>query len=504
MEKLILSVDLGTTSIKIALVNEYGKLVGKALREYTLSMPDILSVECGADVYWDAFTAGLRELRECRAFVTGDIAALGISAQGETLFFLDGDMKPLRDAIVWMDNRAGEEAQALRKAFGNDACYPHTGQVQFDPCWPAAKVLWVKNHEPEIFARTRKIALIEDWFIHKLTGHLVSEGSLLCSTVYWDITTKKWWPEMLEFLGINEGMLPEIVEPGELVSVILPEVARELGLPSGMVVCTGCLDQAAGAIGAGNIQEGILSENIGAALAICAPMTTLRFDPKRGMPVHYFATPDTYMYHTFTTGGMVLRWFRDTFCDNEAILAKHLGADAYDLIGTEVSRVAPGSDGLIGLPHLGGSMAPDVNADAKGVFFGFTLRHTRAHFARAIMESIGYIIMRNIETLENLGLHFDEVRSLGGGAKSPVWNQIKADVCGKRFVTVQGDEAACIGAAVLAGKAVGLFDSVLQAGESMVERKAVYEPNMENHKIYQEGYRKYKKLFEDLGGMFKA
>jgi xylulokinase len=379
-----------------------------------------------------------------------------------------------------------------------------TGQVPFDPCSPAAKVLWVKNHEPDLFIKTHKIVLIEDWLIYRLTGRLVSEGSLLCSTVYWDIKTKKWWPEMLSFLGVSEDMLPQIAEPGERVGTILPGVAKELGLSPDLVVCTGALDQAAGAVGVGNVREGIFSENIGAALAVCAPTASLRLDPRRVMPVHYFAAADTYMYHTFTTGGMALRWFRDTFCENEKALAQLLGCDAYELISEEAARIPAGSDGLVALPHLSGSMAPDVNANAKGVFYGFTLRHGKAHFARAVMESIGYIIQRNIETLENLGLHFDEVRSLGGGSKSPVWNQIKADITGKRFVTVQSDEAACLGAAILAGKAVGLFDSIEKAGERMVACKQVYEPNPQNREIYREGYRRYKKLFSDLEAMFKS
>lgn len=503
MEPLILSVDLGTTSIKQAVIDKKGRIVADVMREYSLLAPNASCAECSEETYWEAFSDGLAQLLDMIGDRKTDIRALGISAQGETLFFLDENGKPLRNAIVWMDNRADSEAEALREKFTDEKCYEITGQVSFDPCWPAAKILWVKNNEPEIFARTTKFALIEDWLIYRLTGKFVSEGSLLCSTVYWNIRTKKWWPEMLDFIGIREDQLPEIKEPGEKVAAILPGVAKQLGLSEEIMVCTGVLDQVAGAIGVGNIREGMFSENIGAALAICAPMSTLRFDPNRKMPVHYFGIPDMYMLHTFTTGGMTLKWFRDSFCDMEMAKAAESGKSAYNIISDEASKVPPGCDGLVALPHLGGSMAPDVNAKAKGVFYGFTLKHGRAHFARAIMESVGFIIQRNIEAIENAGLKVDELRSLGGGSKSPLWNQIKSDIIKKPLITIKCSEAACLGAAIVAGVAVGIFSSIEEACENMAEEKARYLPNEENAEIYEIAYEDYKALFNDLGGLFE-
>lgn len=502
--RLILSVDLGTTSIKQALIDEQGSIAAVSMREYELLTPNVTWVECPAETYWDAFKSGLAELLEATGVCPEQIAALGISAQGETLFFLDENDRPLRNAIVWMDNRAAAESEEQRVRFGDEVCYRTTGQVQFDPCWPAAKIMWVKKHEPEVFARTRKILLIEDWLINRLTGETVSEGSLLCSTLYWDINTKKYWPEMLEYLGIDESYLPRILEPGERVGAVLDEVAAEIGLTGKTVVCTGALDQAAGAIGAGNIREGIISENIGAALAICAPMNRPCFDKNRVMPLHYFGIRDMYMLHTFTTGGMAIKWFRDAFCSEEKSVAEATGKSAYAIMDEEVERVAPGSDGLIALPHLGGSMAPDVNPKAKGVFAGFTLKHGKAHFSRAIMESIGYIIRRNVEALGNMGLHFDELRSLGGGSKSPVWNQMKADIIGAPLVTTHSKEAACLGAAILAGTAVGVFESVEEAVGVFVKEKQRFEPDPVSRGVYDREYELYKRLFSDLGGFFGA
>ncbi len=504
MESLILSVDLGTTSIKQAVIDTHGHIVADVMREYTLETPFASYTECSEETYWNAFTDGLSELLSKIGERKNAIKALGISAQGETMFFLDKDGKPLRKAIVWMDNRAEKEANDLRNKFTDEKCYEITGQVSFDPCWPASKILWVKRNEPEVFEKTAMFALIEDWLIYRLTGQLVSEGSLLCSTVYWNIRTKTWWPEMLEYLGIDEGRLPKIMEPGQYVSKILPQAAQSLGLPSDMAVCTGLLDQAAGAIGVGNIHEGMFSENIGAALAICAPMDTLRFDPNRKMPVHYFGIPDMYMLHTFTTGGMALKWYRDTFCGLEQLEAEKTKKSTYYIMDEEAEAVPPGCNGLVALPHLGGSMAPDVNAKAKGVFYGFTLKHTRAHFVRAIMESIGYIIRRNIEAIENAGLKVSELHSSGGGSKSPLWNQIKADIIHKPLITIKCAEAACLGAAITAGTAVGIFESIEAACESMAEENERFVPNKANEEAYNVGFEDYKALFSDLGDLFEA
>jgi sugar (pentulose or hexulose) kinase len=345
-------------------------------------------------------------------------------------------------------------------------------------------------------------ALIEDYFIYRMTGKLVTEGSLICSTVYWDITTKQWWKEMLTFLQIGESQLPEIHESGESVGSILPEVAEELGLSPGTIVCTGALDQAAGAIGVGNISEGIFSENIGAALAVCSPVRKPAFHKSRIMPIHYFGIPDLYMMHSFTTGGMVLRWFRDAFCDMEKSVGAMIGGDSYDLLGKEAATVPAGCEGLIMLPHLNGSMAPDVNPMARGVFYGFTLKHQKPHFIRAIMEALGYLVRRNIDALGNIGIEVGEIRSLGGGARSAVWNQIKADITNRPLVTMQCAEAASLGAAILAGKAAGMYSSVQDACEKMIKTAQRFDPDPTCREIYDRNYERYKQLFNDLTDLF--
>jgi len=503
MSEYIISVDLGTTALKIALVDKDGKFLSVSNQEYELITPKSSYVEENPEVYWESFKKGLEKIKSNTQVDKKQIKAIGVSAQGETLLFLDKNGKVLRNAIVWLDNRAYKESEILREKFGDENCYKITGQVSFNPCWPSAKILWIRNNESEIFKKTDKFLLIEDYFIYRLTGEFVSEGSLLCSTTYWNIRTKNWWQEMLDYLQIDQKKLPKIMESGEVVNNILPEVAEELGISKETIVCTGALDQAAGAIGVGNISEGIFSENTGAALAICAPVEKPVLDPGRNMPLHYFAIKDMYMIHSFTTGGMALRWFRDSFCQSESSISSLIKDSSYNILAKEAEHVPPGSEGLIMLPHLSGSMAPDVNPKAKGVFYGFTLKHRKPHFIRAIMESIGFIIKRNVDTLERMGINVSEIRSLGGGSKSSLWNHIKADITGKLLITMENEEAACLGAAILAGKAIGMFKTIEDACKKMVKVKDEYKPNKKNYDIYLKAYQSYKKLFNDLSELFE-
>ena len=227
-KQYIIGLDLGTTALKIGIFDQNGELVGVSTQEYQLITPQVNYVEEDLEVYWNSFRTGLNELLTKNSLPPEDIVSLSFSAQGETLAFMGKDGKPLRNAIVWLDNRAQKQADELRAALGGDeVCYRVTGQVSFEACWPASKVLWVRENEPEIFAKIDKIILLEDYFIHRMCGRYVAEGSLLCSTTYWDINTKKYWPEMLEYLGVDEAWLPEIKESGEPVGKVLPDMKMQ-------------------------------------------------------------------------------------------------------------------------------------------------------------------------------------------------------------------------------------------------------------------------------------
>jgi D-xylulose kinase len=498
----ILAFDLGTTALKCALHDLHGNVIAKAAVEYQLIAPDADSVEMDVETYWEAFKSAVAIVLKESAIDPHSIKALGVSAQGETLIVVDKNGKPLRRAIVWLDNRAQREADELGEKLGHRHAYEITGQVKLVPTWPASKILWIKKHEPQVFEKADKFLLIEDYFLYRLTGEFVCEGSLVTSTCYWNFRTRAWWPEMLAEIGITPSQLPEYRESGEVVGKLRQQAAAELGLHAETLVCTGALDQACGAIGVGNIQPGIFSENTGAALAICASVNQATLDPQNQMPCHYHGLPGLYMLHTFTGGGIVMRWFRDEFAQMEMAVGKPSGIDAYDLMGIEAEKVPAGCEGLVMLPHLQGAMAPEANPKATGVFYGFTLRHGRSHFTRAIMEAVCFIVRRNIEVIEGMGVPVNEIRALGGGARSKIWKQIEADVTGRPVLTTTNEEAATLGAAILAGKAIGLYSSVYEAANQMVQIKARYEPSKDNKAVYDEAFDTYVHLYTALCPLF--
>src|ERR1019366_10412794 len=244
--------------------------------------------------------------------------------------------------------------------------------------------------------------------------------------------------------------------------------------------------------GVETVGPGRFSENTGAAVALCATLREARLDPERRMPCHYHGVPDTYMFHTCTSGGVVLRWYRDQFGDSERSVASVSGRDAYDLLVEEAGTIAPGSEGLVLIPHFQGAMAPESNANARGAVVGLNLRHGRAHVARAILESIAFVVRRNVEVLEDLGVQIPEIRALGGGARSRLWKQIEADVTKRPVLTTRQPDAATLGAAILAGVGLGRYVSAQEAAEEMVQIDETFEPRAGNCGFYDETYAIYK------------
>jgi sugar (pentulose or hexulose) kinase len=500
----LLGVDLGTTAIKAALFDGSGRRVAASTREYPLLTPAPQVVEQEAEVYWRAFRDALAAVLASGGVAPGRIRALGISAQGETLIAADRQGRALAPAIVWMDNRAQRESDELAAALGNQLVHEVTGQVGMLPMWPASKVLWLRRNRAELFGRTHKFLLIEDWFIHRLTGRFVAEGSLLCSTTWWELATKRYWPRMLQELGIGEEQLPEVVEPGQAIGTIRREAAEELGLAPSTIVATGALDQACGALGVGNVRPGIFSECTGSNVGVVTLVERPRIDPLRQMPCFYYGLADTYMMHAFSmTGGMVLRWFRDGFCAEAMKEASAAGTDPYELLTREASGIPAGAEGLVLLPHFQGAGLPEANPRARGVLYGLSLHHTRAHVLRAILESVALICRRMIDAVRDLGIGVGEIRSLGGGAKSALWCQIKADLTGLPVTTTRNTEdAACLGAAVLAGAAVGAWPSAAEALSRIVEVDRRFDPDPRQREPYERLYADYRRLYDCLLPMF--
>lgn len=455
----LLGIDIGTTSVKAAAFDEGLKCLHTSTADYTLDTHGDI-VEFDAESYWSIVKG---EIEKAKAVCKID--ALAVDTQCETLILTDKEGTPLCPAIVWLDNRATEEAQIITEHFGHKRVYEVTGQPEITATWPACKLLWVKRNKPEIWEKTEKVFLLEDWILFKLTGKFISEKTLQSSTIYFDIHKGKWWNEMLNFIGVREDMLPTLYSSAKLV-----------GEYDGIKVVTGAIDQIAGAIGAGVVKQGIVSVMTGTTMVIFMPSETVpEYDEKSIVPCHY-NYDDKYCLLSWTpTAGMALKWVRNAICESFS----------FSELDTLAENVNAGSDGLTFLPYLCGSTMPKYNPDARGSFTGLTPEHTRGHFVRSVMESVACMLKANLEYLR---LDVDEIRAMGGGANSPFWCQMMADMTDKRLVTLMNKETACLGTAILAGVGIGTFESVEKAAER-IELDRAFEALGTD---YTECYERYK------------
>lgn len=457
--RYVLGVDIGTTSLKAAVFDELGNQVRLTSRDYTLQVEGD-RVEFDPREYWRLFLSAYEEVTQGL-----EIAALSVDTQCETLILADEAGQPLANAIVWLDNRAAAQADAIRQHFGNQRVYQVTGQPEITATWPAAKLLWVKQNQPQLFARAKKVFLLEDYILFCLTGAFVTEKTLQSSSLYFDITTGTWWQEMLDFIGLPQACLPRLCDS-----------CTPVGQFRGAAVVTGAMDQIAGAVGAGVFGADTVSEMTGTTMAVFAPGDTVPpYDPASIVPCHYNFNGRYCTLSWTSTAGIALKWFKNQFCESFS----------FRQLDEMAAAVAPGCNGLTFLPYLCGSTMPKYDPDARGAFLGLTMEHTRAHAVRAILESVACMLN---ELLLYMRTDCQEVRSMGGGATSPLWCQIKADLTQKRIVTLKNKETACLGSAILAGVGVGIWPDVASACAQAVAVDKVYQPQPVDYSACWQNY----------------
>ena len=491
---LLLGLDVGTTSVKAGLFDARRGHLASAGREYRLSHPAPDRAEIDAETWWAAAVAAVREVLATPGVDASAVVALAVSSQGESVVAVDAAGRPLGPALVWLDNRASDEARELSERFAADLVYERTGVPDINPTWTAPKLLWWRRHEPDLFGAAARFLLAQDALLHRLTGRFVTNGGLWCTTLLLDIREGGWWPEMLEVVGVAPERLPELVPTGSVVGPLTPAAAAALGLPVGIPVVAAGMDQGAGAVGVGNVAPGMVSESTGGALTLQATVRRPGADPSGQTPVYVHSVSGAWLYcPVCPTGGMALTWFRDQLGD---------GGD-YDALTALAAAVPPGCDGLTMLPHLAGAFSPEYVATARGVFAGFTLAHTRGHFARAVLEAVAFMLRRNLELLAGAGAPAAEVHTHGGGARSELWNQVKADACGVPVVTLEGEDAAVRGDAMLAGVAVEAFPDLAGAAGALVATRHRYEPDPATRAAYDDAYDRYVRLFEALRPEFE-
>lgn len=464
MSKHLLGVDFGTTSLKACLFDENGKRLATESAKYTLITKGDF-IEFPAEEFFNVFLGVYNKIAK-----DFKIDALSIDTQGETLIVLDKKGSPLMNAIIWLDNRADKEAEEFVSHFGLENLYNLTGEAEVPAGYPAPKIMWIKKNMPEVFAKADKFLLLEDYIIYRLTGKCSASRSLYSSSMLMNVHTGEYIPEILEYLGINENNLSTLFESGTPV-----------GEFNGAVVTTSALDQIAGICGAGIVKEGLMSETTGTALAVCA--VTEKFPPYyEGLKVSaYYVRKGLYCLLMWApTAGATLEWFKNNFCENLD----------YRQIDELAESVQSGAEGLITIPHLCGTAMPENNPLVKGGFLGVELKHTRAHFLRSIIESISYMIK---EYVDFMNIPLDEIRSMGGGAKSKIWCEIKSSVTGKKVVTLKENETACLGSAIFAGIGIGVFKDTIEATSKIVETNKTYSGTMTEYKELYEVYKQKEK-----------
>lgn len=478
MAEYYCGIDLGSTAVKAAVFNSKGGLCGEGACEFLLETPQAEFVELDPELYWSSTCEAVSKALKAACITAADVRSVGLTGQAETLILLDGKGNALRKAIVWLDNRAVDEAAELEKVFGLKELIAMSGQNAMMPCWPAPKLLWVKHHEPEVFKQIAKVLMVEDFVAWKLTGAFHTHPGLLPSTLYYDMRRNYWAEDILEYIGLPVSAMPEL-SGSAVAKVLLP----------GAVVKVAPMDHICGHLGSGGTQ-GLVTECTGGSLALCAMTDEFLIDPQLRISTYLgWQQGDYALLPWAPTAGMMMKKFRDEFS----------GGMSYAELDEAASKIAPGCDGLILLPHLAGAVSPVAAPHARGAARGLTLAHTRGHVARAIMESVAFLLKDNANALTALGMELKTVRALGGGAKSSLWAQIKADVLNLPVSVGKCDEPVALGAAVLGAAEAGAFASAAEAGAALAGEARVFTPG-KNVERYEECFREYCKFNEYILG----
>lgn len=485
-EGTILTFDVGTSALKAALFTPELELVALASVAYQ-ARAELSLVEMEPGDY-------LAAIKECIAALgmPRKLLAIGITTQGETLIPVGKAGEPLRRAIVWLDARAQRQAEELSRTLDADVFYQSTGMPEINGALPLIKAMWLKEHEPDVLERTDKLLLLEDYIRLFLTGECATHASLATSTGWLNIRTGDYWQTALDAAGFSRTLLPEILSSGVNAGKLTAQAARYLGLRAGIPVFTGAMDQTA-AVLALCTRENAAVETLGTAHVVAAATSKPVFDLVRRVTIYRHALEDQFVCLPIgNTGGMALTWFLREF---------GMRGEDYAALDRLAEEAAPACNGVTFLPYLCGCVNPEPIHNARAGFFGAGLSSTRAEFARALLESAGYELRLFLELLRQQGCEAQSVCAIGGGAKSALWTQMRADISGRELIVPSMTEAASTGAALLAAWGAGVIPRGTYPA-ALSRTRAVLQPNPDNAAAYTAGYRRFLALFEALKSVY--
>jgi xylulokinase len=502
-QSYLLGIDVGTTGCKALLISATGAVVAEATTGYPMSTPRPLWAEQDPAQWWSATVTSIRRVLEQRGATPGRVTGVGLTGQMHGLVLLDGKGDVLRPCIMWNDQRTADQCAAITEKVGADRLLELTGNPVL-PGFTAPKVVWVRENEPHVFAKAAHILLPKDYIRFRLTDSFFSEVSDASGTSMFDVGQRRWSDEMLAALDVPRSWLPEITESPVASAKISTGAAKETGLTAGTPVVGGGGDQAAQAVGSGIVHEGLVSVTLGTSGVVFAASDSYRIEPEGRLHAFCHAVPGKWhLMGVMLSAAGSFRWYRDTLGDAEIARAREENRDPYDLLTAAAATVKPGCEGLVFLPYLTGERTPYPDPNARGVFFGLTVRHTKAHLTRAVLEGVTCGLRDSLELMRSLGVRSGQIRVSGGGARSALWRQILADVFNTEIVTLNITQGAAYGAALLAGVGVGAYPDVPAACEQVVKLTGRTEPGSAVD-VYAAYYPRYRALYPALAPEFAA
>lgn len=501
--KYLIGIDVGTSAAKTVLFDQKGNIIASSSREYPLYQPKNGWAEQNPKDWGDAVFASLSEIVTVSKVQPEDITGIGLSGQMHGLVMLDEEGEVIRPSILWCDQRTGEEVEDMLEIMPRERWIEITANPPLTG-WTAAKILWVRKHEPKHYQRCRHILLPKDYIRYLLTGVFATEVSDASGMQLLDVPHRCWSDEVLEKLAIDKSMLGRVYESCEVTGKLLPEIAEITGLSVNTEVVGGAGDNAAAAVGTGIVRDGTAFTTIGTSGVVFAHSSKLTIDPKGRVHTCCCAVPGAWHVMGVTQGaGLSLKWFKDNFCQDYIAKAAAQQKDVYELINKDAAKIPVGSDKLLYLPYLMGERTPHLDPDCRGVLFGLSAIHTKAHVLRAVMEGVSYSLCDCNDILKEMGILVDQMMACGGGGQSPVWRQMLADLYGCRVNTAQQTEGPALGAAILAGVGTGIYASVETACDELIGEAQSSEPMGENVKTYQQYHELYKELYKSLKDSYK-
>jgi len=488
-----LGLDVSTTSSKALLINRKGEVLGTASSPHSLSSPKPLWSEQDPTQWWQAVVQSIQEVIMQTGISTPEIEAIGLTGQMHGLVLLDADGEVLRPAILWNDQRCQAQCDEIHRRVGKEKFIQISGNVAL-PGFTAPKILWVAENEPEIYARVQHVLLPKDYIRYKLTGEFAMDKADGSGTVLFDLKTRDWSEELLSALDIPRQWMPPTFEGPETTGLVCEPAAALTGLPLGTPVAAGGGDQAAGAVGVGAVVPGIIGLTVGTSGVIFAATPSPLIEPEGRLHAFCHAVPGLWHFMgVMLSAAGSLQWYRDTLAPNIS----------FDDLLREAEVVPAGSDGLLFLPYLSGERTPHPDPLARGAFIGLTLRHTRGHMTRAVLEGVAFGLKDSFNLIREAGLErVSQVRASGGGTKGALWRQILADVLESELVSVNTTEGGAFGAALLAGVGQGAWKDVISACEATIQITGKTEPNPDTFEVYRHAYQVYRELYPLLKPTF--